>query len=50
MAHVIMLHDVGLIENDEKNNMLKALHSLFVWDEEGSLDIENGCRGHTFAD
>ncbi|HOB85355.1 MAG TPA: argininosuccinate lyase [Bacteroidales bacterium] len=42
MAHVIMLHDVGLIENDEKNNMLKALHSLFVWDEEGSLAIENG--------
>ncbi len=42
MAHVIMLHDVGLIENDEKNDMLKALHSLFVWDEEGSLAIENG--------
>ena len=42
MAHVIMLHDVGLIENDEKNNMLKALHSLFVWDEEGRLAIENG--------
>jgi len=42
MAHVIMLHDVGLILNDEKNDMLKALHSLFVWDEEGSLSIENG--------
>ena len=42
MAHVIMLHDVGLIENEEKNDMLKALHSLFVWDEEGSLAIENG--------
>ncbi|HBE43118.1 MAG TPA: argininosuccinate lyase [Bacteroidales bacterium] len=42
MAHVIMLHDVGLIDNDEKNNMLKALHSLFVWDEEGSLVIESG--------
>jgi argininosuccinate lyase len=41
MAHVIMLHDVGLISNDEKNDMLKALHSLFVWDEEGSLAIEN---------
>ncbi|HNY13916.1 MAG TPA: lyase family protein, partial [Bacteroidales bacterium] len=41
MAHVIMLHDVGLISNDEKNDMLKALHSLFVWDEEGSLVIEN---------
>src|SRR4030066_897148 len=41
MAHVIMLHDGGLISDDEKNDMLKALHSLFVWDEEGSLTIEN---------
>jgi argininosuccinate lyase len=40
MAHVIMLHDVGLILDEEKNNMLKALHSLFVWDEEGTLVIE----------
>ncbi len=40
MAHVIMLEDVGLITKEEKNNMLKALHSLFVWDEEGSLVIE----------
>jgi len=40
MAHVIMLDDVGLISEDEKNNLLKALHSLFVWDEEGSLVIE----------
>lgn len=41
MAHVIMLEDVGLINNDERNDMLKALHSLFVWDEEGSLVIES---------
>ena len=40
MAHVIMLQDVGLIDNKEKNELLKALHSLFVWDEEGSLVIE----------
>ncbi|MEI6047543.1 MAG: argininosuccinate lyase [Bacteroidota bacterium] len=40
MAHVIMLDDVGLISEDEKNGLLKALHSLFVWDEEGSLVIE----------
>jgi argininosuccinate lyase len=40
MAHVIMLHDVGLIQDEEKNDLLKALHSLFVWDEEGSLVIE----------
>ena len=40
MAHVIMLNDVGLIEKEERNDMLKALHSLFVWDEEGSLVIE----------
>ncbi len=40
MAHVIMLQNVGLISESEKNDMLKALHSLFVWDEEGSLVIE----------
>ncbi|MCE5346960.1 MAG: argininosuccinate lyase [Bacteroidales bacterium] len=40
MAHVIMLQDVGLISEDEKNGMLKALHSLFVLDEEGRLLIE----------
>jgi argininosuccinate lyase len=40
MAHVIMLGDVGLVSSDEKNELLKALHSLFVWDEEGSLVIE----------
>ncbi len=40
MAHVIMLEDVGLVSKDEKDGLLKALHSLFVWDEEGSLVIE----------
>ena len=40
MAHVIMLHDVGLITRDEKNDMLNALHSLFIWDKEGTLIIE----------
>ena len=40
MAHVIMLEDVGLITKVEKNDMLKALHSLFVCDEEGRLVIE----------
>jgi argininosuccinate lyase len=40
MAHVIMLNDVGLILDEERNDLLKALHSLFVWDEEGSLVIE----------
>lgn len=40
MAHVIMLHDVGLITDEEKNDLLKALHSLFVWNKEGTLVIE----------
>jgi argininosuccinate lyase len=40
MAHVIMLNDVGLIEDEEKNEMLKALHSLIKWDEKGTLNIE----------
>src|SRR4030043_2319430 len=42
MAHIIMLNDVGLIMNDEKNEMLKALQSLFAWDEKGGLVIEKG--------
>jgi argininosuccinate lyase len=41
MAHVIMLNDVGLISEGEKNDLLKALHSLFVLDKQGSLVIEN---------
>jgi argininosuccinate lyase len=41
MAHVIMLGDVGLVSEEEKNGLLKALHSLFVLDEKGSLVIED---------
>ncbi len=41
MAHVIMLHDVGLIINKEKNDLLKALHSLLKCDEKGNLVIED---------
>jgi argininosuccinate lyase len=40
MAHVIMLQDVGLISDNEKNDLLKALYSLFVLDHEGRLPIE----------
>ena len=40
MAHVIMLQDVGLISDPEKNDLLKALHSLFIQDNEGRILIE----------
>lgn len=40
MAHVIMLNDVGLISAEEKDDLLKGLHSLFVLDEAGNLNIE----------
>lgn len=40
MAHVIMLHDVGLISKDERNDLVKGLHSLFILDESGKLKIE----------
>jgi argininosuccinate lyase len=40
MAHVIMLQDVGLISDGEKNDLLNALHSLFVLDNKGHLVIE----------
>lgn len=41
MAHVIMLNDVGLITDNERNDMLKALQSLFKGDEEGIFVIED---------
>jgi argininosuccinate lyase len=40
MAHVIMLQEVGIIIENEKNEMLKALHSLFLLAEGGELVIE----------
>jgi argininosuccinate lyase len=40
MAHVIMLENVGLLSKSEKNELLKALHSLFEYDEENTLLIE----------
>lgn len=40
MAHVIMLESVGLVSEDEKNDLLKGLHSLFVIAGEGKLIIE----------
>jgi argininosuccinate lyase len=40
MAHAIMLADVGLISDDEKNGLLKSLHALLKLDEAGSLVIE----------
>ena len=42
MAHVIMLQSVGLISENEKTEMLKALHSLFETDQQGNLIIEDG--------
>lgn len=40
MAHVIMLQEVGIITENEKNEMLKALHSLLLLAENGDLVIE----------
>lgn len=41
MAHVIMLHDAGLIIREELNDLLQALFSLLKYDEEGKLVIED---------
>ncbi|NLV19033.1 MAG: argininosuccinate lyase [Bacteroidetes bacterium] len=40
MAHVIMLHSVGLISEEEKNDILDTLYSLYKKDEKGELTIE----------
>lgn len=41
MAHIIMLENVGLISDEDKNGLLNALHSLYISDKEGSLIIES---------
>lgn len=42
MAHVIMLREAGLIEPEEKDNLLNALHTLFFKAVKGELLIEYG--------
>jgi argininosuccinate lyase len=42
MAHAIMLHEAGLIEPEEKDNLLNTLHSLFYRAVKGELKIEYG--------
>lgn len=42
MAHVIMLKEAGLITSKEKEELLKALNSLFKKEKEGNLVIEEG--------
>ncbi len=42
MAHAIMLQKVGLIEPEEKDNLLDALHSLFCKAIKGDFKIEYG--------
>jgi argininosuccinate lyase len=42
MAHAIMLHKVGLISDEEKENLLNGLHSLFLKAIKGKLPVEIG--------
>lgn len=42
MAHAIMLCEAGLISQDEKRNLLNALHSLFKKWKTGNLTIGEG--------
>ena len=42
MAHAIMLYEVGLIAAEEKDDLLKALHSLFIKAGKKKLLIEKG--------
>ena len=41
MAHVIMLQEVRLISNEDRNALLNSLHSLFIKYRNGELVIEN---------
>jgi len=42
MAHVIMLQEVGLITEDDRKALLKALYSLLELERQGKLVIEPG--------
>ena len=42
MAHAVMLHESGIISRDEKNVILKALHSIFVAAEAGETRWDRG--------
>jgi argininosuccinate lyase len=42
MAHAIMLNEVGIITNAEKEGLLETLHSLFGKVKAGSFKIEEG--------
>jgi argininosuccinate lyase len=42
MAHAIMLNEAGLISTEEKNDLLKGLHGLFLKAVKGELKIEKG--------
>ena len=42
MAHAIMLHETGLIAAEEKNDLLNALHTLFLKAVKGELFVEKG--------
>jgi argininosuccinate lyase len=42
MAHAIMLEEAGLLNNDEKEGLLKTLYSLFKKVKSGKFAIEEG--------
>jgi len=42
MAHVIMLEEAGLVHDNEKREILKALYSLLQKEEKGAFRIEEG--------
>ena len=42
MAHAIMLQETGLINNTEKNEILKALYAIFEKEQKGKFVIEEG--------
>jgi len=42
MAHAIMLQETGLINNTEKNEILKALYAIFEKGQKGKFVIEEG--------
>ncbi|MFN8239176.1 MAG: argininosuccinate lyase [Bacteroidales bacterium] len=42
MAHVLMLHKVGLLSEDERDLLMTGLHSLFTRHQNGFLIIDKG--------
>lgn len=49
MAHLKMLHHIGLISDGELKDLAQGLKDIFAEIESGKISYRGGDRGHPFA-